>query len=123
MPQDWNENLFQEWIKLRESFKANKRQKNWGSVINICEEIIQLDSKAKFIHIMTPLFYKELANAYEKINDIDNSLRFYEISRGLFIDYRSNNKLKNPNDWIDEITKIEKRMDALLLRSERRGVL
>ena len=52
--QEWNEKLSRKWLKLRETVKVNKKEKNWVRLINTCEEIIQLDSQARIIGIMTP---------------------------------------------------------------------
>jgi hypothetical protein len=113
MPQEWNEVLFQKWNKLRELFRRYKKEQKWVAVISTCENIIQLDSNAKYIQIMVPLFYKEIANAYTKLNAIEKALNYYEISKTEFINYRANNPLHDPNDWLDEIAKIDKKLTKL----------
>ena len=82
-------------------------------MINTCNEIIQLDSKAKFIGIMIPIFYKEMARGYEKINDIANALKFYSLAKEAFINYRTTKALRNPDDWLADIDRIDKRISNL----------
>lgn len=110
MQNDWNEELFKKWLHLRTDFKNNKKNKKWINLINNCNEIIKLDSTAKFIGLMAPIFYKEMASAYEKINDIANSLKFYSIAKEAFINYRTTNALRNPDDWLADIDRIDKRI-------------
>lgn len=113
MQDDWNDALFQKWLHLRTDFKNNKKNKKWINLVNNCNDIIQLSSKAKFIGIMIPIFYKEAANAYEKINDITNALKFYSLAKEAFINYRATNALKNRNDWLADIDIIDKRISRL----------
>lgn len=119
MPEEWNERLFQKWNKLRELFREYKKEQKWEAVISTCENIIQLDSQAQFIQIMVPLFYKEIANAYSKLNAIEKALNYYEISKTEFINYRVNNPLRDPNDWLDEIARIDKKLIKLNMLSSK----
>jgi hypothetical protein len=113
MQNDWNNELFKKWLHLRTDFKNNKKNKKWTHVINNCNDIIQLDSDAKFIGIMIPIFYKEMASAYAKINDITNALKFYSLAREAFINYRTTTALRNPDDWVADIDGIDKRISKL----------
>jgi hypothetical protein len=107
---NWDDGLFQKWIDLRTKLNKNKKEKDWRAEINVCEEIIQLGSQAKFISIMVPLFYKDMAKAYEKLEDSDNTLKYYRLAREGLLKYRSEHKLNSPDDWLDEINGIEERI-------------
>ena len=113
MAKEWDEKTFRNWLHLRDTFKRSKKSKDWQNVICTCNKIIQLANQANFICIMTPLFYKELANAYEKTGDIDNSLKYYYLAKEDFIRYRNNNTLSKPTDWLVEIQRIDRRINKL----------
>jgi hypothetical protein len=115
---EWKDALFKQWLDLRNAFKANKKIKNWSNVINICNVIIQLDSQAKFIGIMVPIFYKEMANAYEKNCDISNAIKFYSLARDGFIKYHAEKSLRSSNDWLPDIDKIDKKIIKLSSKIE-----
>lgn len=113
MSNKWNDALFQEWLCIRKNFNDNKKAKNWEKVIEDCAAIIELDSKAKFIGIMLPIFYREIANAYEKINEVTNAIDYYRCSKDAFLEYRANKSLKDPSDWLSDIDKIDKKLAKL----------
>ena len=115
---EWNDALFKQWLDLRNAFKANKKIKNWSNVINIGNAIIQLDSQAKFIGIMVPIFYKEIANAYEKLCDISNAIEFYSLARDGFIKYRAEKSLGSENDRLSDIDRIDKKIIKLSSKME-----
>ena len=114
MKNKWDDNLFENWLYLRNQLKAFKKDKNWLKVTVTCAEIIQLDSKAKFIGIMVPIFYKESAIAYEKMNDFTNAINYYSLAKDGFIKHRNENRLANANDWIQDIDRIEEKIAGLL---------
>lgn len=119
MTKEWNEELFRKWIKLRNELKSYKKEKNWQNIICVCEKIIQLDKQAGFIRIMISLFYKEMANAYEKIGDINNSLKYFYTAKECFLRYRNENELSNPNDWFSDINNIDKKISKLSQKKEK----
>ena len=106
----WDKELFQKRLGLANELRRNKKEKNWRNVISVCEEIIQLDSQAKFIDISLPLFHKDMAKAYEKLEDIDNALKYYHLSKEGFLKYRNEHSLSNPDDWLHDIAIIDKRI-------------
>lgn len=117
-----NDELFEKWLNLRDELKNNKRDKNWINVINNCNEIIQLDSEAKFIGIMIPIFYKEMASAYQHINHITNAIKFYSLAKEAFLKYRSEKPLNSPNDWLVDIERIDKKLSKLIqINSQKRA--
>jgi hypothetical protein len=110
---NWDDGLFQKWIDLRTRLEKNRKGKDWRAEINVCEEIIQLNDQAKFISIMTPLFYKDMAKAYEKLEDRDNSLKYYRLAKEGLLKYRSEHKLNSPDDWLNDINSIDERVSEL----------
>lgn len=90
----WNEKQFQQWLELRTAFRVSKKEKKWQKLIVICEEIIKLDQQAKFISIMTALFYREIARAHEKLNNNADALKCYILARESFLEYRTQKKSK-----------------------------
>ncbi len=113
MSNKWNDAIFQEWQVIRKEFNDNKKAKNWTKVIENCSTIIKLDSKAKFIGIMLPIFYKEMANAYEMIDDKSNAINYYRIAKNEFIEFRAKRPLKTPSDWLNDIDKIDRKLSKL----------
>lgn len=113
MSNKWDDTLFQKWQSIRKEFNDNKKAKNWIKVIENCLVIIQLDLKAKFIGIMLPIFYREMANAYEKISDTSNAINYYRIAKEEFLKYRSEKSLNAPSDWLSDIDKIDKKLAKL----------
>jgi tetratricopeptide (TPR) repeat protein len=112
----WDEKLFQKSLDLYNELRKNKKEKNWRNLISICEEIIQLDDEAKVISISLPLCHKDMAKAYEKLDDIDNALKYYHLSKESFLKYRNENTLSNPDDWLKDIAIIDKRILKLASR-------
>lgn len=106
----WDEKKFQEWLVLREKYRAFKREKDWEGLIAVCQLIIELDSEAKFISIMTPLFYKDMAKAFQKLGQNNQALKYYQMAKERFLKYRAENKLNQPDDWLKDISIIEKKI-------------
>ncbi|MCK4881879.1 MAG: hypothetical protein KAS92_02515 [Candidatus Omnitrophica bacterium] len=113
MKSKWDDSLFNAWLKLREAFRNAKKDKNYNNIIQIGLDILKLDKTAKFIGIMTPLFNKDIANSYLKINDNENALKYYKLSLNGFIEYRKNNTLNKPTDWLKDIEILEKKINKL----------
>jgi len=109
----FDQTKFNEWQALRTELKAAKKEKDFNKVINICDQIIVLDKDASFIQIMTPLFYKEKGAAYIKLGDQQGALNNFELSRDGFIDYRNNNELSSPDDWLKDIATLENKIKKL----------
>tara|TARA_R110001583_G_scaffold180944_1_gene338113 strand:- start:97 stop:435 length:339 start_codon:yes stop_codon:yes gene_type:complete len=104
---------FNEWQNLRVTLKEAKKEKDFKKIVNICEDIIAIDKEAPFIQIMAPLFYKEKGIAYLKLGDHESALSSFELSQSGFINYRSNNELSSPDDWLKDISTLEKKINKL----------
>jgi len=109
----FDQTKFNEWQALRAEFKVAKKEKNFNKVITVCDQILDLDKEASFIQIMTPLFYKEKGAAYLKLGDQLCGLNNFELSREGFIDYRNNNELNSPDDWLKDIATLENKISKL----------
>ena len=112
----WNEQTFDKWLALREKFSIYKKNKDWIKLISVCDEIIRLDEEAKFIGIMVPLFYKDIAYAHEKLGEISNALNYYQLAKDGLLKYRSEKPLSKPDDWLDIIRIIDKKITKLIGR-------
>ncbi|RFA27313.1 hypothetical protein CAI21_14850 [Alkalilimnicola ehrlichii] len=111
----FDQEKFDQWQELRKNLKEAKRSKAYEQVIGLCKEIIGLDRSAKFIQIMTPLFFKEMGAAYEKVGEEDSALEAYKAARDGFLKYREHNNLHSPDDWLKDIQALEKKIGKLEL--------
>ncbi|MBM7456859.1 hypothetical protein HNR62_002761 [Oceanisphaera litoralis] len=113
MSVNFDQKIFDHWQQLRKSLKEAKRAKNYERVVELCNEIISLDKSAKFIQIMTPLFFKEMGVAYEKAGEKENALEAYNNARTEFMAYRKHNNLHSPDSWLKDIQLLEKKIAKL----------
>jgi len=108
MPETWNQEIFKEFTNLRDSLKAAKKIKNHELVIALSKKIIELDSRAKFIQIMVPIFLKEAGSAYQKLNDISSAVEYFKLAKNGYIEHRNRAQLNKPDDWLKDIASLEK---------------
>lgn len=113
MSASWDQKKFDRWQELRKALKEQKRAKEYAQVIEIAGKIIDLDKEAKFIKIMTPLFYKEIGAAYEKLGELDKAIKNYKLAVEGFSRYRESKDLNKPDDWLKDIQSIDKKIDRL----------
>jgi tetratricopeptide (TPR) repeat protein len=119
MAEEWNDKKFNKWLKLREKHKKAKSDKNFQEIISISKEIIELDKNAKFIGIMTPLFQKDMADAYLKISDYSNASIYYKEAINSLNNYRNINDLNNSDSFLKEISSLEKKLTKLDKMNEK----
>lgn len=108
MSEKWNPELFNEFIYLRDSLKSAKKIKSYDQVIIIGQKIIELDSRAKFIQILAPIFLKEMGAAYLKLNNENMALKYFKLARHGYIEYRNKAQLNKPDDFLKYIASLEK---------------
>jgi len=108
--EEWNEKKFQDWLKLRDDFRSAKKEKNFGKIIDIGKSIIELASE-KSIGIFTPLFEKEIADAYIKLNKKGEALIHYKIALTGYNEDRKKNKKEN--SWLKEIERLAGKIEKL----------
>jgi tetratricopeptide (TPR) repeat protein len=113
MSASWDQNKFDRWQELRKCLKERKRAKEYAQVIEAAEKIIDLDKKAPFIRIMTPLFHKEIGAACEKLGDLNKAIKNYQLAVDGFEEYRESNDLNKPDDWLKDIQSLSKKIERL----------
>jgi tetratricopeptide (TPR) repeat protein len=106
---DWKEKKFDRWIKLREEYRAAKKEKNYQRIITVSKTILELDAKARFIKILTPQFQKEIADAYLQTGNADFAISFYQKA---VAGYRVEQQ-ESPNSWEKEINRLEAKIAKL----------
>jgi tetratricopeptide (TPR) repeat protein len=78
MSDQWNDNLFDEFILLRDGLRAAKRDKNYQHVLSLGQQIIELDKSAQFLRIATPIFLKDMGNACVKLGDNTAAIKYFK---------------------------------------------
>lgn len=110
--------LHQKLADLWNRLWSSKKNKDWKIVISACEELIQL-SPDELLSIRPPPLYKDMARAYEKLGDIDNALKYYNLSKEGFLENRkrlSEDKeyfSHHSNAWLKDIAIIERKITKL----------
>ncbi|MHC8382665.1 hypothetical protein [Pseudomonas sp. LB3P14] len=116
MSASFNQKIFDRWQELRKALKEYKGAKDYDQVIEVASKIIVLDKEAKFIRIMTPLFYKEIGTACEKLGESDKAVENYRLAVEGFNRYRESNELNKPDDWLKDIQSLNKKIERLLAK-------
>ena len=111
--QEWDDNLFQNWISLRAKFRSAKREKDHPAIIAIGMDVIALSERASFIGIVNALFEYDIAEAHIKSGDTLAAVKYYRRSLDSFQVFRSTKKLRNPDDFLSDIEKIQKKLMKL----------
>jgi hypothetical protein len=104
----YNDKSFHRWLSLGTELANAKEAKDWEGLIVACHSIIELDVRAKHIGIFVPRFLKKIAKAYSKLNDHPRALENYRLAKEAFENYRKTATLNKPDDWLDEIAKMDK---------------
>jgi tetratricopeptide (TPR) repeat protein len=110
---EWNEKKFDKWQQLREKFRNAKRNKDYQSIINTVNEIIELDKNAKFIGIAIHIFEKEIGNAYLKINDTTSALEHFKKA----VSEIKEEQAKQPGSWMKDIERLKAKIARLESKS------
>ncbi len=93
---------------LREKLNKAVRKKDYYTAVEACQEIIALDQRAKSLNIIVALYHKDLGEAYLKLLEYEKAVESLNTAREGLIKYRATQKLKYPEDWLNEIWNIEK---------------
>lgn len=96
--------------------KEYKRVKDHNQVIEVASKIIALDKEAKFIRIMTPLFYKEIGTACENLGESDKAVENYRLAVEGFNRCRESNDLNKSDDWLKDTQSLNKKIERLLAK-------
>jgi len=110
MSASWDQNKFDRWQELHKSLKECKRAKEYAQVVEVAGKIIDLDKEAPFIRIMSPIFYKEIGTACEKLGDLSEAIRNYQLAVNGFKQCRESNK---PDDWLKDVQSLSKKIERL----------
>ncbi len=108
MSTKWSQELFDEFILLRDGLRAAKRDKNYQHVLSFGQQILELDKSAQFLRIATPIFLKDMGNACVKLGDNTAAMKYFKDAIEKFT------KLKGQSeDWKKEIDVIERKLEKL----------
>lgn len=108
MSNQWNNQLFDEFIRLRDGLRAAKRDKNYQHVLSIGQQILELDKSAKFLKIATPLFLKDMGNACIRIGDNATAMTYFKDAIVKFSELR-----EQSGNWQNDIDVIQRKLDKL----------
>jgi len=108
-----DDELFNTWLKLHDKYRQAKKNKDLKEIINSCEQIIELDLKAKSIKIMVPIFQKEIGDAYAKLgnNKLAKSYYLYAIEG---FKKKRESPLNKPDDWLKDIEVLQNKINKLV---------
>lgn len=109
MADHWDQKAFNEFLKLRDELKEAKRAKNHLDIIAMCDAILELEKRAKFIQIFTPLFHKELGSAYMSLNELQKAADHFDLAKAGYFEQRTKS-LNKPDDWLKDIGICEKKL-------------
>lgn len=108
MSNQWNSKQFDEFVCLRDQFRAAKRSKSYQNVLSIGLQILELDKTAKFIQIATSIFLKDMGDACLILGDKASAVKYFEIA----IEKIAEGQV-NMEDWQNQIDSIEKKLKKL----------
>ena len=103
-----NHKHIREWEALRNEINKSERGRDYEDMIALYRKAIELDTRAKSLKIMTFLFYKDIGYAYFKMEDYKDALENFRMAKEQLMVYRRTQKLKNQDDWLNELALIEK---------------
>jgi hypothetical protein len=72
----WNEEIFRDFIQLRDALRAAKKEKNYQHVLSFGLNILELDKRAGFLKIATHVFLKDMAEACIKLGDTTTAVEY-----------------------------------------------
>ena len=108
MASSGNKKVIAQWEALKEKLNKAAKNRDYELVIEYCREVIVFDTQAKFLKIMVFLFYKDIGEAYYKMQDYKNALENLHLAKEGLLTYRATQKLKFPEDWLHELKVIDK---------------
>jgi len=109
MTDQWSGELFESFIQLRNALRAAKKEKNYQDVLSAGLKILELDKRATFLKIATPIFQKEMAEACIKLGDVKSTIEYLRAAKAGFEERRN-----GPGDWQKDIELINKKLAKLM---------
>lgn len=108
MSTKWNEEVFAEFIRLRNTLRAAKRDKNYQLVLSLGLSIIELDKTASFLGIATYIFLKDMAEASIKLGDMNAAIDYL-----LAAQQKLNEQAEHSAEWQQIINVIDRKLVKL----------
>ena len=109
MTDQWNDALFENFVQLRNALRAAKKEKNYQCVLSVGLNILELDKRATFLKIATPIFQKDMAEACIKLGDVNSAIEYLLAAKTGFEERRNGS-----DDWQKDIELINKRLVKLM---------
>lgn len=104
----WSNELFANFVRLRNALRAAKREKNHQQVLSLELSIIELDKTAGFLKIATPIFLKDMAEACIRLGDTTSAINYLMAARDKFKERQF-----QPQDWQKDIEVIDRKLEKL----------
>ena len=98
---------------LRKKLNDSVRRKDYEAAAQACRDIIALDARAKGLKIMACLYHKDLGEAYLKLLEYEKAYDSFKTAHAGLVQYRATEKLKFPDDWLNELKVIERLIDKV----------
>ena len=108
MSDQWNDELFKYFIQLRNTLRAAKKEKNYQHVLSLGLSILELDKTAGFLKIATPIFLKDVAEAYIRLGDTTSAVKYLMAAKDKFKEQQM-----KPDDWQKDIEVIDRKLKKL----------
>lgn len=108
MSDQWNDKIFQDFIRLRDALRAAKKEKDYQRVLSLGLGILELDKTATFLKIAIPVFLKDMAEACIKLGDITSAIEYLIAAKAGFKERQT-----NPGDWQKDIEVIDRKLEKL----------
>jgi hypothetical protein len=108
MTERWNNELFESFVGLRDALRAAKKQKDYQRVLSLGQSILELDTRATFLKIATPIFQKDMAQACIKLGEFSSAIKYLELAKTGFIERKN-----APDDWQHDLEMIDKKLAKL----------
>lgn len=108
MTANWNDELFENFVRLRNALRTAKKDKDYQLVLSIGLTSLELDKSASFLQIETPIFHKDMADACIKLGDITSAIAHLVSARAGF-EIRRHSSI----DWQKNIEVIDEKLEKL----------
>ena len=104
----WNNELFEDFKRLRDAFRSAKKDKDYQHVLSIGRSILDLEKSASFLQIATPIFQKDMADACIKLGDISSAIDYFAAAKSGFEERK-----RSHGDWQKDIDLIDRKLSQL----------
>ena len=98
---------------LREKLNKANRRKDYEAAAQACRDIIALNERYKGLNIMVCLYHKDLGEAYLRLLEYEKAHESFKTAYDGLVEYRATQKLKFPEDWLNELKLIERLIDKV----------